>query len=79
MKGENNMQELTEYTPSNAWQSDMVKIVQNLCVDDIVKLFGILGLVVVTSIGFICFSGNELSIASGRFEIRKPSPAIIQR
>lgn len=73
------MNEIIEYAPVvPAWQTGLVKVFQSLRADDIVKLGGIFGLVAAISVGCICFSGSELTIANGRFEIKRPAPAIVQ-
>ena len=68
------MNEIIGYAPvASTWQANLAKAVQILRADDIVKLGGILGLVTVIGIGCICFSGSELTIANGKFEIKRPA------
>lgn len=74
------MNEVTACAPITlAWQTNLAKAVQTLRSNDIVKLGGILGLVTIIGIGCICFSGRELIIANGRFEIKQPASAYAPR
>lgn len=72
------MNGMIDYKPiAPELQSALVNTMRTIRTDDVVKLGGIFGLVVVIGIGCVCFSGSELIIARDRFEIKRPAPVAV--